>query len=197
MPPANCSTAPPVSNGQPPSPPVSPAPNAAIQYFKFDGSEHWRIEAELLGEDEWGWWLRGHPGYRVSKAGEVAAVEAVGFLFLVPRSAWWAAMWNFDRAGDYELYIDVAMPASRAGAEFRLVDLDLDVVRDWNGQISLLDEDEFIEHAVRYNYPDHVRYAARRSADSLLSQVRSGTSPFDLCDAAANWPGVQNVQHGR
>lgn len=34
-----------------------------------------------------------------------------------------------------------------------MVDLDLDVVRRFDGSAEILDEDEFAEHQVRYGYP--------------------------------------------
>ena len=154
-----------------------------VHYFKFDGSEHWRIEADLVDEDEHGWWLRGYPGTRTWRGTELSSVERVGFLFLVPRDAWWAGFWNFDHDGPYELYIDIATPARWQDGELQLVDLDLDVVRGWDGSIQLLDEDEFEEHAVKYAYPDDVRAAARQSAASLLDRVARRVPPFDLVDA--------------
>jgi uncharacterized protein len=166
---------------------VTHEPNATIQYFKYDGSEHWRIEADFVREDDVGWWLRGHPGYRATREGHPPSVEAVGFVFLVPRAAWWAGFWNFDRSGPYELYIDVATPASLEGRTFRLVDLDLDVVRTWDGDVELLDEDEFVEHSHRFGYPAEIIESARRSASELLVQVRERVPPFDLFDAATTW----------
>jgi protein associated with RNAse G/E len=153
-----------------------------LHYVKYDGTEHWRIEAELVREDEAGWWLRGQPGAKAERPGLVV-VEKVGFLCHVPRDAWWAAYWNFDRENDYELYIDVASPAEWHDGELRLVDLDLDVARDWEGRVHLLDEDEFEDHAVKMHYPDDVRRAARSSADALVEAVTARTPPFDLFDA--------------
>ena len=158
-----------------------------LHYFKYDGTEHWRIETELIREDESGWWLRGHPGAKAERPGHVV-VEKVGFLCRVPRGMWWAAFWNHDRENEYELYIDIATPAEWRDGELQLVDLDLDVARDWDGRVHLLDEDEFADHAVKMGYPADVRHAARASADALLEAVTARTPPFDLFDARAYEP---------
>ena len=155
----------------------------SIHYFKYDRSEHWRIEAELERQDERGWWLRGHEGARVWKGDEVANVEKAGFVALVPRDDWWAAFWNFDRTGPWELYIDIATPATWTDGELQLVDLDLDVVRSWDGAVQLLDEDEFELHAGMYGYPEEIRDRASATAAQLVERVRAGEPPFDVFDA--------------
>ena len=86
-----------------------------VHYFKYDGTEHWRIETELTREDDAGWWLRGFAGAKAERPGLVV-VEKVGFLCFVPRDAWWAAFWNFDRENDFELYIDIATLAAGTAA---------------------------------------------------------------------------------
>ena len=156
-----------------------------IHYRKYDGSEHWRIEVQLLREDDRGWWLRGRAGGRATRPGH-EVIEKVGFVALVPRGAWWVAFWNFDRDGDYELYVDVATPAVAVGGELELVDLDLDVVRGWDHTVQVLDEDEFAEHTVRFGYPDDVVRSARAAADELVEAITRGDPPFDLFDASGS-----------
>ena len=47
-------------------------------------------------------------------------------------------------------------PAEWDGHMLRAVDLDLDVVRGFNGTVIVDDEDEFAEHQVAYGYPEDV-----------------------------------------
>lgn len=58
------------------------------------------------------------------------------------------------------------------------MDLDLDVVRRFDGSAEILDEDEFAEHRVRYGYPPEVTDHAERAASAMLAAVTSGTEPF-------------------
>ena len=163
--------------------------STSVHYFKYDGSEHWRIEADLVREDSHGRWLRGYPGSRTWKAGELSTTERVGFVFLVPHDDWWAGFWNLNRSGPYELYVDSATPATWRDDELQLVDLDLDVVRRWDRTVTLLDEDEFEDHSVRYGYPPDVRAAALDAARRVQRAVERGDPPFDLFDAGERgWP---------
>jgi uncharacterized protein len=50
-----------------------------------------------------------------------------------------------------------------------MVDLDLDVVRRFDGSAEILDEDEFAEHQARYGYPPEVTGHAERAASARLA----------------------------
>ena len=54
-----------------------------------------------------------------------------------------------------------------AGDQVEMVDLDLDVVRGFDGSAQILDEDEFAEHQVRYGYPPEVTGHAERAAAAI------------------------------
>jgi uncharacterized protein len=47
-----------------------------------------------------------------------------------------------------------------------------------DGLVQLVDEDEFAEHQVRYDYPADVIRQAEQSAAWLLAAIRARTEPF-------------------
>ena len=65
------------------------------------------------------------------------------------------------------------------------IDIDLDVVRDWHGNVSLLDEDEFVEHQESLAYPDWLVDSARASAAEIVLAAERLTEPFG--EAAGPW----------
>ena len=78
-----------------------------------------------------------------------------------------------------ELYLDVTTePRWTAGDQVEMVDLDLDVIRRFDGSAEILDEDEFAAHQVRYGYPPEVVSRAQLTASTLLAAVASGAEPF-------------------
>ncbi len=92
-----------------------------------------------------------------------------------------------------ELYIDITtVPRWVADDHVEMVDLDLDVVRRFDGSAEILDEDEFAEHQVRYGYPPEVTSRAEQAASAMLAAVTSGTEPFgQVCRAwLAKVPGA-------
>ncbi len=153
---------------------------------KFDGRLHWHAVMRRLGEDRHGVWLGAtrHTPWR--RGTEPAVFIPATHVVLIPYEGEWVAAFN---AAPHrtELYIDVSdRPVWHGTAEVVSVDLDLDVVRRRaDGEVLLLDEDEFAEHTVAYGYPDEVVAGALRTAEELLAAVRDKREPFG--DAAQAW----------
>ena len=60
-----------------------------------------------------------------------------------------------------------------------MADLDLDVLRlRQDGEVLLVDEDEFADHQVRYGYPAEVIRRAEQAAAWLLEAIRARAEPF-------------------
>jgi protein associated with RNAse G/E len=75
------------------------------------------------------------------------------------------------------VYCDITMPARFTDDSVTAVDLDLDVRRQRDGSVLVMDEDEFAEHQIKYGYPAEVVAAARATCDWVTANI--GTSePF-------------------
>ncbi|QIK74324.1 DUF402 domain-containing protein [Nocardioides piscis] len=170
--------------------PHPPGTLVRCELTKWGGSPHWSYAAVLLGDDQHGTWLGFPAGTRFERPGRsfVGRHDHVG---LVPAPVAGRAPWHlatFHTAGSpwpslggsaAEIYIDVTTPAEWDGTVLRAVDLDLDVVRGFNGTVIVDDEDEFLEHQAAYDYPPEVVAAARASADALVALVGGRAAPYD------------------
>src|SRR6266540_1141443 len=128
-----------------------------VVYRKYDGALHWHQKMRRLGEDRHGIWLGAPPGAITRRGEEPPVVIEQAHAMLFPHDGWWTAVFNGPPAG-IEIYCDITTPPRwpRPG-EVTMVDLDLDVCRRRADQtVVLLDEDEFAEHRVRYDYPRDV-----------------------------------------
>lgn len=148
---------------------------------KYDGRLHWHYPVRRLGADEHGVWL-GCPAGTVHSRGDEGPIytSAEARVLLVPRHAWWTALYCAAPA-ECDVYCDVTTPASWPDpGEVTMVDLDLDVWRTRpDGDVELLDREEFDVHRRRYDYPPDVVSRAEATADWLLSAVEKGAPPFD------------------
>jgi protein associated with RNAse G/E len=159
-----------------------------VVYRKYDGSLHWNYETELLGEDEHGVWVGAGPATQVYKGSTLKGAPESPHVLLFPRQAWWTACFNAEPHRT-EIYCDItSVPHWPTGTEVTAIDLDLDVRRRRNGEVELLDEDEFAVHQVRFGYPADVVTAALASADWLLGAVRGRVEPFG--SAYHQWLGL-------
>jgi hypothetical protein len=144
-----------------------------VEYTKYDGSAHRGYPALRLGEDGHGVWLG------VPRADTAGFKYDDPYVLLVPREAWWTALFNAPSRRT-EVYCDIVTPARWIDPDLvRLVDLDLDVRRRRDaGGPELLDEDEFETNRLRFGYPEHVVDSAWAAADWLVKALSGDTEPF-------------------
>ncbi len=168
-----------------------PGTRVRCELSKWGGRPHWEYDATVLGVDEHGTWLGFPAGTTYVRPGHsyVGDRDHVG-LVPVPidrRPPWhlatfWSTpgnLWPALGNSGVQIYVDVTTPAVWDGNVLRAVDLDLDVVRGFNGTVIIDDEDEFLEHQAAFNYPADVIAAARASADGLKVAVAAGAAPYD------------------
>lgn len=148
-----------------------------VVYRKFDGSLHWHHPGRYLGEDEYGRWVGCEAGTIGRRGYEPEVVWEFAFVILFPRDAWWTAAFNAEPKTT-RVYCDVTTTPRWHGDEVTAIDLDLDVLRFDDGRTVLDDQDEFLEHQVRYGYPPEIVASAETAAAWLLEAVRSGREPF-------------------
>lgn len=158
-----------------------------VDFRKWGGTLHWQESAVWLGQDEFGSWLFVPAGSHAWRPG--ASFDCTEGIRLVP-DAPWVAMVNEPPPGPtdparspIETYVDLTtVPRwhdTEEGLRVEAVDLDLDVIRRFNGAVFIDDEDEFAEHQMTLGYPAEVVARTRATADAVHQKVRDGAPPFD------------------
>jgi hypothetical protein len=150
-----------------------------LTFRKYDGSLHWHGTLRRLGEDEHGLWLGWGRNHRMARGAEPPITMGAAYVQLIRPDEWWCGSFNAAPRST-EVYCDITTVAEwTAPDEISLVDLDLDVLRFRDGRPpAIVDEDEFLEHQVRFGYPAEVIATARDTADRLLEAVRADEEPF-------------------
>lgn len=153
--------------------------SVAVRFTKWGGGAHWEMVGEYLGSDEYGHWYGARPPTRMWRPGREVTFER-HFVGLFPHDGWYAATFYewADIPESHDVYVDIATVATWDGSSVTLVDLDLDVVREWSGNVFVDDEDEFAEHQVALAYPPDVVAAAEASCAAVVAAVRAGAEPF-------------------
>ena len=149
-----------------------------VVYRKQDGSLHWHMTTQWLGEDEHGIWTgAARPTLMRKGDGPLVTLEYASVM-LFPRNAWWTAAFN-DVPASTEIYCDITTPVSWPSAgEVTMIDLDLDVSRRRTGEVELWDQDEFASHQIKYGYPADVIAEAERAAQWLRTALTENDEPF-------------------
>jgi predicted RNA-binding protein associated with RNAse of E/G family len=133
-----------------------------------------------LTEDEHGTWLGGREGINMRRGDGTLFPQGHDFVMLVPVEGDWIASVNAPTEHtSIAVYIDITDRPRIVDGVVHACDLDLDVIRTWDGSVVVLDEDEFAEHQIRYGYPPDVIAAAQATCDELFARLSAGTQPFE------------------
>ena len=92
-------------------------------------------------------------------------------------------IWN--TVGRWASYVDICTPVEITTGRVEAIDLDLDVVSTWNGDVDVLDEDELVEHIGRFGYPSDVVERVRSEADLVRHRIEVGDEPY--ATVGARW----------
>jgi predicted RNA-binding protein associated with RNAse of E/G family len=159
--------------------------SALMRFTKWGGKLHWHYRLEPIGSDEHGRWFGARSGTIMRRGYEEPVLQPHDFVTLVPYEGDWIANFNpFSTEHEVAVYIDVTTRPSYENGVISAVDLDLDVIRLFDGSVRVLDEDEFAEHQVRYGYPPSVITRARATTDELVGRMTAGIDPFETAAAA-------------
>lgn len=149
----------------------------SVDTRKWPDRRHWQYQAQRLGEDEHGAWLH-VPADTVAQRGhEPPQRLEVGFVAVVPDNEWWVVEFYWDHPR-HVVYVNIGTPPQWDQDRIRQIDLDLDVVRNVDGTVEVLDEEEFAQHQQEYAYPANLVTAARRAADRAVALLETDTEPF-------------------
>ena len=92
----------------------------------------------------------------------------------------WYSVFRFrEPAGPLRnFYCNINTPAEFDGSLLTFIDLDVDVLVAPDFSYSVLDEDEFAVHAVRFGYPPEIHRRAREALDELIMLIEKRQFPF-------------------
>ncbi len=151
-----------------------------VRYAKWDGALHWHFDARLVDRDDHGTWLLVEPGTAYRRGEEPERIDEHGFVLLIPETGWWSAYFNAvpRRSSRHLVYIDINSAARWDGNTVSLIDLDLDVTLSPDGEVRLIDEDEFEAHQGLYGYPRDIIEKTRQTATQVFDAISRGDEPF-------------------
>lgn len=164
----------------PPTYEANAAPEVLVQSCKFDGRVHRDWPARLA---EWRGPLLVLEGVFAAEVrhpllGRIRAGTLSTEYYWTDR---WYSVFRFREPSGAlrNYYCNVNLPASFDGRTLRFVDLDIDVLVAPDFTYRVLDEDEFLVHAARFDYPAEVRERVPRALGELLALINRRDFPFD------------------
>ncbi len=149
-----------------------------VAFRKWGDRPHWEMDMDRIGEDEYGVWLASGAGSQMSRPGSRVTFSYASAAAVSRSLPSMAFFHERDADARVAIYVDITTPPVWEGELVTLVDLDLDVVRGWDGIVRVLDEDEFAAHQQLYAYPAELVELAERSCADVYAAVEANLEPF-------------------
>lgn len=148
---------------------------------KWGGGQHWTFDATLLGTDRFGTWIGAPAGTLLQRPGAEIRLEAHAVQLLTPGA--WSTPTFYGRpvpgaSLGVDVYVDIITGCHDDTGTWRMIDLDLDVVRTHQGAVEIVDQDEFAEHQVDLGYPPDVIAGADAAASEVAAAIARGDEPY-------------------
>lgn len=160
-------------------------PAFTVQFYKYPDRSHWRHDMVHLGEDEHGVWAGMRSGGTVQRGAEPPIDHPRAFVSVISEAGWFIPIFS-PADPRFTISVDVSTPVTwSSDHRVETFDLDLDVTVGPDGQVSVLDEDEFDDHRIRYAYPQELVTGARAATIQVLELIDTGRGPFG--GAADRW----------
>ena len=156
---------------------LSPGDAVRVLMTKWPDRPHSEFTGTYLGADQHGDWVGARAGTTCRRSGNTYAARS-DWVTLLTETTWWRAGF-YDPTPPTATYVDIATPSAWDGAAVTCVDLDLDVVLQFSGEVLVADEDEFEEHRTTLGYPDDVVARALDAALWVRGALEAGLAPFD------------------
>ena len=150
-----------------------------VVFEKWDGRPHWEFDTVRLGDDVHGAWLGVRRGTPQARPGASVTAAADHVLLVAGSGDHCAGFHAHAERSPVEVYVDVTCAHRWSDERITMVDLDLDVIRRWDGSVIVDDEEEFADHRVLLDYPDDVVARALAATAALQRDVERRSAPFD------------------
>lgn len=147
---------------------------------KWGGHRHWGADGVLgLGEDQHGRWFAQPDGTRYRRPGAEFVTRGRQVMLVPAADRWFVASFYEPVAGyRWRMYVDICTPATITAGLLSFVDLDLDVVQTFEGEVTVEDEDEFAAHQIELHYPADVVTRAAQECTRVRREAASGADAF-------------------
>jgi uncharacterized protein len=154
---------------------------ATINSRKFDGLIHRSWQCELLENRKNYWLFVGEFEKEVShpKLGVIRR-KTISYEYYF-KDKWFNIFRFHEPGGELKFYYcNINMPPVFENGVLDYIDLDIDVLVQKDFGFEILDEDEFIENSLKFNYPPEIISRVHENLNALISLINSRRFPFDF-----------------
>ncbi|SEN14408.1 DUF402 domain-containing protein [Paenibacillus sp. OV219] len=153
--------------------------SVTIQARKYGDRPHYEWRTTLLERTDSHIFVLGHYGRKLKHftKGKTFIVEN-WTIECFPFDFWFTVSADVINGKIAQYYCNISEPARMEGCMVTFVDLDIDLIYK-RGKWEIVDEDEFVSHAAKFEYPPELIARVRQEVERLQERIALRQFPFD------------------
>jgi len=150
-----------------------------VQVYKYDGQLHYEWDAYLDERSDTYAILYEFPNRALTHhtRGKTFSFPTYSVEW-IPFDEWFTVHIGIDHKGHLQYYCNICLPPTYRDDIISFIDLDIDLIRE-DGEWTVVDEDEFHLHRIKYNYPNEVIKHVLHTRDDILYRIEHKQYPFN------------------
>lgn len=151
-----------------------------IKALKYPNLPHYEWEGEILEKTSDYVLVKCKPGRKLihHTKNDVFTINNTSLEYFSLKE-WFTAAIEVDAGNVVSYYCNVAKPSVLINNKLSFIDLDLDLVQRKNKGWEVIDEAEFEENSIKYQYPPELKDEAVKALERLKEKVKRGEFPFN------------------
>ncbi|UII54729.1 DUF402 domain-containing protein [Cytobacillus spongiae] len=151
-----------------------------ITALKYPNIPHYEWQGEVVRKTEDGLFVLCCPGRKLHhySKGATFTINNVSLEYYSFKD-WFTAAMEIENGRVVSYYCNIAMPSKMISNHVSFVDLDLDFVMSEQTGWQVVDEEEFEENSIKFEYSAELKKAAFESLEELKDRVRKKQFPFN------------------
>lgn len=154
--------------------------NIIIKALKYGNISHYEWDTKLIEHNTKYLLVRSEVNRKLihHTKGKIFTFDKPAIEFF-PFEEWFTVSVEKTDSNQLKYYCNIAMPSVFTNGVCSFIDLDLDIIKNPEGDWTLIDEDEFVVNSKRYNYPKELINRAEEEAKKLKERIYNSKFPFD------------------
>lgn len=152
----------------------------SVKVYKYNRKLHYEWESKLIEDTEEYTLLCAYPGRKLIHHSKNKILEFNTYsIEFFPKKGWYTINVDVHKNGDIEYYCNICEQPIISEEGINFIDLDIDIVRDTNGNWSIVDQDEFLENSILMDYPESLKNQVAETSKHLFNLINNQSFPFD------------------
>lgn len=153
---------------------------ANVMVYKYNEKLHYQWEASIIEHTDKYILVYGTPERKLIHytKGKIYDCDTYSIEYY-PLDDWFTVNIDIHDNGELDYYCNICMPAKFKQGNICFIDLDIDLIKNKQGDWTVVDEDEFEVNSIKMGYPKDIIENSKKSLNNLIFKIKQEEHPFN------------------